>query len=379
MRAKSFLYTASSSVLAAMIMATPVFASPVDSSVSNKQIGTTQEQISNFEMKIEQLDNRISMAMDKSQKLNIHIKEQQGKIAQTKVEIEEAKKDLDAHKKVYAERLRSIQSQGQQPVITYVEFLFSSNNLSEFLTRSTAISEFIQSDIDLLNSLKEKEQALKDSEEKLHNGIENLQKSQSELVSQQKQIEADKQEVTKELANAKTKLKDQQNQLALQQVQQVQQATSAQSSQSQTQVVQKVQQSFVDNSSQSTLSSNVNKQTDLSTANKLIAVAKQYLGVPYVWGGTTPKGFDCSGFTSYVYRSIGISLPRVSSAQQNVGTRISPSQVQPGDLVFMGNPAYHVGIYIGGGQFIHAPHTGDVVRIASYNPSSFSSAARVLH
>ncbi|MEH7549014.1 C40 family peptidase, partial [Neobacillus vireti] len=115
------------------------------------------------------------------------------------------------------------------------------------------------------------------------------------------------------------------------------------------------------------------------SASAIIAYAKQFLGVPYVWGGSTPSGFDCSGFTSYVFRNAaGINLPRVSRDQQNVGTRISPSQVQPGDLVFRGNPAYHVGIYIGGGQYIHAPQTGDVVKIAAYDPSKFSSAARVL-
>jgi cell wall-associated NlpC family hydrolase len=118
--------------------------------------------------------------------------------------------------------------------------------------------------------------------------------------------------------------------------------------------------------------------TNSATANSVIATAKQYLGVPYVWGGSTPSGFDCSGFTSYVFRSVGISLPRTSSAQQNVGTRISLSQVQPGDLVFRGSPAYHVGIYIGGGQYIHAPQTGDVVKIAPFNPSKFSTASRIL-
>ncbi|MFL6559016.1 MAG: C40 family peptidase, partial [Bacillus sp. (in: firmicutes)] len=119
--------------------------------------------------------------------------------------------------------------------------------------------------------------------------------------------------------------------------------------------------------------------TNSDKANTLIAAAKQYLGVPYVWGGSSPSGFDCSGFTQYVYRYVGISLPRVSRDQQDVGTRISPDDVQKGDLVFRGNPAYHVGIYIGGGKYIHAPQTGDVVKIATYNPAKFTTAARVLH
>lgn len=80
----------------------------------------------------------------------------------------------------------------------------------------------------------------------------------------------------------------------------------------------------------------------------------------------------------YVFHSVGVDLPRTAAEQQNVGTRISPNAVQPGDLVFMGTPAYHVGMYIGNGKWIQAPETGDVVKISNYNPSHFSSAARVL-
>lgn len=98
--------------------------------------------------------------------------------------------------------------------------------------------------------------------------------------------------------------------------------------------------------------------------------AKQFLGVPYVWGGTSPKGFDCSGFTQYVLRRFGVNLPRVSQAQANAGTRTAISDLQPGDLVLFneGNSQQgpgHVAIYMGGGQIIEAPHTGASVRIRS--------------
>jgi len=96
----------------------------------------------------------------------------------------------------------------------------------------------------------------------------------------------------------------------------------------------------------------------------VVAIAMRYLGVPYVWGGASPAGFDCSGFTMYVYAQVGVSLPHNAAAQYGYGTPVSRSQLAPGDLVFFDGLG-HEGIYIGGNQFIHAPHTGDVVKISS--------------
>jgi cell wall-associated NlpC family hydrolase len=111
----------------------------------------------------------------------------------------------------------------------------------------------------------------------------------------------------------------------------------------------------------------------------VVGIAMRYLGVPYVWGGSTPRGFDCSGFAMYVFAQIGVSLPHSSYAQFAMGSSVSISQLQPGDLVFF-TGASHMGIYIGGGQFIHAPHTGDVVKISSlsgYYSSNFAGARRI--
>jgi cell wall-associated NlpC family hydrolase len=96
----------------------------------------------------------------------------------------------------------------------------------------------------------------------------------------------------------------------------------------------------------------------------VVGIAMRYLGTPYVWGGASPSGFDCSGFVMYVYAQMGVSLPHYTGAQWNVGVPVSRGDLQPGDLVFFDGLG-HVGIYVGGGQFIHAPHSGDVVRISS--------------
>ena len=104
-----------------------------------------------------------------------------------------------------------------------------------------------------------------------------------------------------------------------------------------------------------------------------VQVAMQYLGVPYVWGGASPSGFDCSGLTMYVYAQLGVSLPHYTGDQWNAGPHVSRDQLQPGDLVFFTPDLGHMGMYVGGGSFIHAPHTGDVVKISSLSDPWYSS------
>jgi hypothetical protein len=95
---------------------------------------------------------------------------------------------------------------------------------------------------------------------------------------------------------------------------------------------------------------------------KPVGIALRYRGVPYVWGGESPSGFDCSGLVRYVYRKVGVLLPHHAASQYGYGKPVSRNRLQPGDLVFF-NGLGHVGIYIGLGHFIQAPHSGDVVRV----------------
>jgi cell wall-associated NlpC family hydrolase len=101
-----------------------------------------------------------------------------------------------------------------------------------------------------------------------------------------------------------------------------------------------------------------------SVAQRAIAAARGQLGVPYVWGGTTPDGFDCSGLTQWAFEHAGIDLPRTSRAQAQEGQEVSQANMRPGDLIFFNSPVSHVGIYIGGGKMIEAPRSGEDVKIS---------------
>ena len=122
-----------------------------------------------------------------------------------------------------------------------------------------------------------------------------------------------------------------------------------------------------------------------SKADKIVATAKKYIGVPYVWGGESPKGFDCSGYVQYVFKMHGISLNRTTETQYKHGSYVSKSNLKPGDLVFFQNTyragISHVGIYIGNGQFIHASSSKGVTisnLSSSYYTSHYYGARRIL-
>lgn len=132
-------------------------------------------------------------------------------------------------------------------------------------------------------------------------------------------------------------------------------------------------------------SSNYISGISSSKADAIISTAKKYIGVPYLWAGSTPSGFDCSGFVQYVFKAHGISLNRTCQTQYQHGTYVSKANLKPGDLVFFQNTykagISHVGIYIGNGQFIHASSSKGVVisnLSSSYYVSHYYGARRIL-
>lgn len=127
------------------------------------------------------------------------------------------------------------------------------------------------------------------------------------------------------------------------------------------------------------------RSSNTALAGSILSKAAQYLHTPYVWGGTSPRGFDCSGFVQYVYRQCGYSLPRVASDQAAAGRKVSRSDLKPGDLVYFssGGEINHIGIYVGNGKFIHSssPSSGGVIYSSlseSYYAARYAGATRIL-
>ena len=110
----------------------------------------------------------------------------------------------------------------------------------------------------------------------------------------------------------------------------------------------------------------------------VLEAALEQVGTPYEWGGSGPGGFDCSGLTSFAYRAAGVSLPHSSRAQSRMGVAVSRGELMPGDLVFFGDPVYHVGIYVGNGKMVHARTFGVPVAVTSVDMGGYAGARRVL-
>jgi cell wall-associated NlpC family hydrolase len=115
-----------------------------------------------------------------------------------------------------------------------------------------------------------------------------------------------------------------------------------------------------------------------AAAQRIVDAALAQRGTSYAWGGSSPRGFDCSGLVQFAARAAGITVPRTSRVQATVGRPVSRADLRPGDLVFFYTPVAHVGIYIGDGKMVHAPTAGDVVRVASVDRMwGYNSARRI--
>ncbi|WP_461207391.1 C40 family peptidase [Clostridium sp. DL1XJH146] len=361
----------------------------------------SQQKIQDIQIKIEIFDSEIEKLLIDIKETENKISELESNILQLEKDIEAAEKEIEDEKELYNNRMVAMYITGGT---SYIEILLDAENLTDLLSRIETIKSLSTFNEKVTTALREKQSNIEDQKALLFEKSIEYMNNKEELLKNKETLEKNKDEQqilineAKEEASKYADLieKDQSNieetnklieqariaaekEAAEKAAREAAAAQAAKEAAEREAASKQTTESTTDNSNNSASDdNNISRGSTSISPNAIVAYASNFLGCPYVWGATGPNYFDCSGFTQYVFAHFGISIPRVSYVQTNFGTYIPKSQLQPGDLVFFGNPVHHVGIYIGNDSFIHAPQTGDVIKISSLSSrSDYYNARRV--
>lgn len=310
----------------------------------------------------QQLDSDLSKTIEAYNFAAIELDRIDADIATNGRHLVAARKSLGVAQHRVAERLRDLYVQGQGD--STLEVILGSTSLDEVIARLDAIERVSTQDSTILTTVRAYRKSVEEHRARLQDARGNQARIVEERASEKASIEGQLAERQQLLASVKDEI------VRMQEEESRRQAALEAQARARLQAQQVAAQSAaVAATDASAVADPVvvppAPPPDGSRASQVIAIAMQYLGIPYVWGGASPsQGFDCSGLTTYVFAQIGISLPHHAASQYGYGVPVSQEDLQPADLVFFDGLG-HMGMYIGGGQFIHAPHTGDVVKISS--------------
>ncbi len=319
---------------------------------------------------INQIDQNLNAAVEAYNLANVRLNQIRGDLRDNKIELNVAIATLKRSQKALAQRLVTTYTSSDQNSTLAV--LLGSTSLDDLVTKIETINATSKQDTRIVTQVTQARAAIKEHRLRL----EHAQAQQHSVVAQKA---AERQRISSQLAERRALLSS--IRVEIQHIKAVEAAR-------QLQLAQEARQRLASAPSTSApqpvigVSASTPEGSTVAPPNihgGVVGIAMRYLGVPYVWGGSTPRGFDCSGLVMYVFAQIGVSLPHSSYAQFGMGTPVSLGELQPGDLVFFAG-ASHVGIYIGGGQFIHAPHTGTVVQISTLSgwyAATFAGGRRI--
>lgn len=336
--------------------------------VTNQELENLSQQIAAYTDSIAQLENELNVDEQKEQELLTQ----------------------------YGKRMRAMEENGNYSA--YIAIIFDADNFQDLLSRIDDIKKIMQHDTDLLNEIRDAKEKVQQAKSNMEAEMatqeevfQQYQDKQADLLSQQEEVksvlstlqansadyDAQLQSVNALSTSISGQITSMEAELEEQKRIQAEQAAAAQIANSNKNTGKTSSGSSSGSSSSGGSSSKWSNDSTVSggSGQDIVNYAMQFLGVPYVYGGTSPSGFDCSGLVYYCYHHFGYSVNRTAAGLSYNGTSVS--SLRAGDVLLFtstdGSYIGHTGIYIGSGQFIHAPHTGDVVKISNLSDSYYTS------
>ena len=363
----------SASLAVAIVLVTAVGAS-ADPTIPEKRA-----QAEAIMAEVQQLDSDLSKSIEAYNFAAIELDGIDADIATNGKHLGAARKSLGVAQQRAAQRLRDLYINGSGD--STLEVILGSSSLDEVIARLDAIERVSGQDALILRNVRTYRKNVEEHRDRLQDARADQERIVEERAAQKASIEGRLGERQQLLASVKDEI------VRMQEEERRRQVALAAEARARLAAQRLAAQNAAEAATVAPAASDAGviphaPPPDGSRASQVIAIAMQYLGIPYVWGGASPsQGFDCSGLTTYVFAQIGISLPHHAASQYGYGVPVSREDLQPADLVFFDGLG-HMGMYIGGGQFIHAPHTGDVVKISSIYEDWYASrwvgARRVL-
>jgi cell wall-associated NlpC family hydrolase len=352
----------------ALVAAVPAFADP--SSVASKRAQAEQVMV-----QLRTLSDQLEQARSQYAASTAQLAKIQSDLRENKRELRIARHNLKASQRVIAQRIVALYSTEQTSTI---EVILGAKSLDDMISRLDNARSVTSLDTNVLGQVKTFRTAVIRNRAQLATARRDQQRVVAERAAAKRSIESrisEQQTLYNSIKGQIATMIAAERRRQLQMAQQVQaQLFAAHRAQQQ-----QASDTVVGISAVAPEASTVIAPP--STHGGVVGVALGELGTPYVWGGAAPGGFDCSGLVMWAYAQVGVSLPHSTYALYAMGVPVSSDQLQPGDLVFFDGVG-HVGIYIGGGQFVHAPHTGDVVKISSLSEgwyaATYVGARRIL-
>jgi peptidoglycan DL-endopeptidase CwlO len=338
---------------------------------ADPDIKSKREQAQAIMVELQNLDASLAVAIEAYNYANVELDRIDGELEVNARHLVVARKSLNVAQRRIAERLRDLYVNGDGD--STLEVLLGSRSLDDVIARIDAIQRVSGQDARILTEVKEYRRQVQTHRAKLKDARTEQAEVVADRASQKASIEGQLAERQQLLASVKDEIERMQAEERRRQAELAAQARArAQAALAAQEAAVAVQADELTTYSQPSLPE-YDPNLSSSKYGNVVSIALQYLGISYVWGGASPsQGFDCSGLVTYVYAQVGVSLPHHAASIWSYGSYVPRDQLEPGDLVFF-NGLGHMGIYIGGGQFVHAPHTGDVVKISSIHDSWYAS------